>query len=132
MTALEKLIFLDHDARRFGFDWPNPEMILAQIVDECLEVREAIQGGAPPSKIQEEIGDLLHAVISLCLFSGFDIEDTIEKINKKFSYRMSVLKELTQKHGLKNLQDQDIDFMLNLWREVKELEKTSSSRLKTH
>lgn len=122
MNALQKLIYLEQDSRKFGFDWPDHFMILDQIIDECREVRDEIDQGSNKEKLQEEIGDLLHSVISLCVFSGFDVVETISKTNAKFSRRMQLLKELTKQKGLENLQGQSIDFMLNLWREVKKIE----------
>ena len=68
MNALQKLIYLEQDAREFGFDWPDQFMILDQIIDECREVREEIDQDSNREKLQEEIGDLLHSVISLCIF----------------------------------------------------------------
>lgn len=125
MNALQKLIYLEQDAREFGFDWPDHFMILDQIIDECREVREEIDQDSNREKLQEEIGDLLHSVISLCIFSRFDALETISKTNAKFSKRMQLLKELTKQKGLEDLQGQSIDFMLSLWREVKKMEHPS-------
>lgn len=125
MNALQKLIYLEQDARKFGFDWPDHFMILEQIIDECREVRQELDQGFNREKLQEEIGDLLHSVISLCVFSGFDAETTISKTNAKFSKRMQLLKELTKQKGLEDLKGKTIDFMLNLWREVKKIEHLS-------
>ena len=125
MNALQKLIYLEQDAREFGFDWPDQFMILDQIIDECREVREEIDQDSNREKLQEEIGDLLHSVISLCIFSRFDALETISKTNAKCSKRMQLLKELTKQKGLEDLQGQSIDFMLSLWREVKKMEHPS-------
>ena len=128
MNALQKLIYLEQDTRKFGFDWPDQFMILDQIIDECREVREEIDQGSNKERLQEEIGDLLHSVISLCIFSGFDALETISKTNAKFSKRMQLLKELTKQRGLESLHGQSIDFMLNLWRDVKKIEHLSDIR----
>jgi GNAT superfamily N-acetyltransferase/NTP pyrophosphatase (non-canonical NTP hydrolase) len=125
MDALQKLIYLEQDARKFGFDWPDQFMILDQIIDECREVREEIDQDSNREKLQEEIGDLLHSVISLCVFSGFNALETISKTNAKFSKRMQLLKELTKQNDLEDLKGKSIDFMLNLWREVKKIEHLS-------
>jgi len=119
MSELQKLIELEQDARLFGFEWPNQEMILKQVMSECQEILDDINTAAPKHKIQEEIGDLLHAAISLCVFSGFDVEETLAKNNVKFTNRMTMLKKLTHAKALKNLQGQKIDFMMALWKEVK-------------
>lgn len=123
MNPLEQLVQLENDARKFGFDWPHHLMILEQIIDECREVREEIDHGESQEKLQEEIGDLLHSVISLCIFSGFKVEETLSKTHIKFSRRMQLLKECVQRHGLEDLRGQSIHFMLQLWKEVKKLEQ---------
>ncbi|WP_016916906.1 MazG nucleotide pyrophosphohydrolase domain-containing protein [Rickettsia honei] len=118
-NPLQNLILLEQDARGYGFDWPDHEMILEQAIDECREIKEAIDDAEPPERVQEEIGDLLHMAISLCIFSGLDIETTLSKTNEKFEKRMRAIKMLTKKHNLPNLQGQPVEFMLKLWKEAK-------------
>lgn len=122
-NPLQNLILLEKDARGYGFDWSNHEMILEQAIDECREIQEAIDDAEPPERVQEEIGDLLHTAISLCIFLGFDVEETLSKTNEKFEKRMKAIKMLTEKHNLPNLQGQSIEFMLKLWKEAKEITK---------
>lgn len=122
-TNLSKLIEVEEDARAFGFDWPNKELIIDQAISECEEIKDAISGHESQERVQEEIGDLLHTAVSLCIFSGFNVEETIAKVNEKFGRRMSILKTIALEHGLKNLQGQSIEFMLELWDEVKIREK---------
>jgi RPE2 domain-containing protein len=45
MSALKDLITLEKDARAYGFDWSDYEMILEQVIDECREIKEAIENG---------------------------------------------------------------------------------------
>lgn len=125
MNHLFNLIKCEQDARTFGFNWPNQSMILDQIIDECREVRQEIDQGSPHEKLQEEIGDVLQSIISLCIFSGFSVEETLGKTYAKFSRRLSLLKELAQRQGLENLHGQTTDFLLSLWKEVKKTEHTS-------
>ncbi|XVN40450.1 MAG: palindromic element RPE2 domain-containing protein [Rickettsia endosymbiont of Argas persicus] len=158
MNALKNLILLEKDARDYGFDWSDYDMILEQVIDECREIKEAIENdetivnsvkleykeqGAKPinnrratsdivsefksidykERVQEEIGDLLHTAISLCVFLGYDVEETLNKTGAKFTKRMKAVKTLTRKHNLPNLQGQSVEFMLQLWREAKEMTK---------
>ncbi len=117
--VLNDLLFLEKDAREFGFEWPNQTMIIEQAIDECREIKEAIDHEESRDRIQEEIGDLLHSIISLCDFEGFDVEETLAKVNNKFSKRMQAVKILTHDKGLTNLKGQSFDFMLDLWRQAK-------------
>ena len=127
MTPLQKLITEERKARILGFDWPNYEMIFEQMIDEIREVREDIDNNAPPHKLQEEIGDVLHVAISLCVYAGFDVEETFGLVNNKFSKRMSRVEELTKQRGLPNLKGQSMEFMLELWREAKKMENKNEN-----
>ena len=40
--TLETVTHLENDARGYGFYYPNTEMIIKQVKDECDEVLEAI------------------------------------------------------------------------------------------
>ncbi len=118
-SALNDLLILEKDAKQFGFDWPDELMIIEQAMDECREIKEAIENHEQRERIQEEIGDLLHSAISLCEYAGFDVEETLHKVNKKFGNRMQAIKKLTHDAGLTNLKDQNFEFMMDLWRKAK-------------
>ena len=118
-SALLDLLSLENDAKNFGFEWPNETMIIEQAMDECREIKEAVDKQEMRERIQEEIGDLLHSTISLCEFAGFEIEDTLIKVNSKFEKRMCAIKKLTYEMDLPNLKGKSIDFMMELWRKAK-------------
>lgn len=120
-NALNDLIAVELEARNFGFDWPNKEMIIDQAISECHEIFAAIHDGEPAERVQEEIGDLIHAAICLCIFAGFDVDETIEKVRIKFAKRMAAMHKLATKRGLTTLSGQSIDFMLELWHEAKKM-----------
>jgi uncharacterized protein YabN with tetrapyrrole methylase and pyrophosphatase domain len=122
-SPLENLISLEKDARNYGFDWPDEGMILDQAISECEEIRSALACGESSDRIQEEIGDLIHAAISLCVFAGFDPQETVENVTIKFAKRMKLMKELTTARGLNDLKGQNMTFMLQLWDEAKQCEK---------
>lgn len=65
--VLEKIVKLEQDADAIGFRWENTNQIMAQIQSECEEVHEHLQQGITSANrldLEEEIGDLLHAVFS--------------------------------------------------------------------
>jgi len=123
MDILNKLVLLEEDARAFGFNWPHVKAIIDQLASEVDEVRDAIDSNEPSMRVQEEIGDVLHDVISLCVFLNFDVKDVLLKAHDKFARRMAFVKEITQKRGLKDLRGQSIEFMLKIWDEAKVLDK---------
>jgi uncharacterized protein YabN with tetrapyrrole methylase and pyrophosphatase domain len=117
--TLEAVSHLEDDARGYGFYYPNTELIIKQIKDECDEVLEAIHQNESPERIQEEIGDLIHATMALCHHQGFDIDETILKAANKFSKRMVRLKEAARNEGLDNLHGQPLSDLIRLWKQAK-------------
>ncbi len=118
MEGLDRLIKLEKDARDFGFEWPDIDMIIDQSISEAEEVREAARE-KDKAHTQEEIGDLLHTAISLCRFAGYDVKDTLAKTADKFEKRMNALKDVARERGFSSLQGQSTDFMMGLWSEAK-------------
>ena len=121
-TPLDKLIAVEHDTRKYGFDWPNVDSVLDQIDSESREIRQAIAHGESQERIKEEVGDLLHGVISLCVFCNYDVDAILDAGADKFSRRMQLVKEAALKRGLTNLHNQTTEFMLEIWQEAKDLE----------
>lgn len=116
---LKKLIEIEIAARDFGFEWADADMILRQASSEIDEIKEAIENNESTHRIQEEVGDLLHTTISLCIFLGFDVDNTLSKVSDKFSGRMKTLEALAEENGLNSLKGQSMEYMLELWREAK-------------
>lgn len=117
---LDKLIAIETDARAFGFDWPDAMTIIEQAESECEEIREVLQEQQSSERLQEEIGDLLHTAISLCLFAGFDPNKTLAQINQKFGGRMEALKAIAKAKGYQDLYSESFETMLKLWDEAKQ------------
>lgn len=117
--ALQELIQLEKQVRNFGFDWPDIPTIIQQAHSECLEIEEVIQKEESSERLQEEISDLLHTAISLCLFAGFSVEESIANVVKKFGGRMDKVMHLAEQQGLTTLKGQSFEFMLTLWDKAK-------------
>ena len=117
--TLETITQVENDARNYGFCYPNIELIIKQIKDECDEVLEAVNHHESPERVQEEIGDLIHATMALCYHQGFDIDETTLKAANKFSKRMLRLKEVARQEGLDNLHGQSLSDLIRLWKQAK-------------
>lgn len=117
--GLEALIALEKAACDFGFAWENSEQILAQIRSECDEVQGAISKQESAGRLQSEVGDLLHACFSLCVFLGFDPLQTLEQSVEKFSDRFKRVCELARLKGFENLKGQSFETLMEFWSEAK-------------
>ncbi|WP_035917979.1 MazG nucleotide pyrophosphohydrolase domain-containing protein [Legionella fairfieldensis] len=118
---LEKIAILEHEAAEFGFQWETTDQIMEQIKSECVEVIEHLKSEHKNdrSALQEEIGDLLHAVFSLCVFCQFSPEETLEKTVGKFERRFHAVKAIAQQKHLPNLQGKPFNELMAIWREAK-------------
>lgn len=123
MDVINKLVALEQEADAFGFRWETTEQIMAQIESECEEVAEHLHEGfehANRLALQEEIGDLLHAVFSLCVFCRLDPRDTLDKTTLKFERRLHAVKHLARAEGLCDLNGRSFDELMSFWDQAKE------------
>ncbi|MDP1614467.1 MAG: MazG nucleotide pyrophosphohydrolase domain-containing protein, partial [Methylococcales bacterium] len=102
MKLLDKITTLEHDAAAFGFQWENTDQLMAQIHSECLEITEHLKSTQETDRaaLQEEIGDLLHAVFSLCVFCNMDPEETLQGTLEKFERRLQAVKAIAKEQQL--------------------------------
>jgi uncharacterized protein YabN with tetrapyrrole methylase and pyrophosphatase domain len=120
MDLLEKVERLEHEADDFGFRWETTAQIMAQIHSECGEIEEHLAQANCP-KLQEEIGDLLHAVFSLTVFCNFSAKETLEKTLIKFERRLNAVKQLAKDQGLENLNGYSFKELMDFWNQAKRL-----------
>ncbi len=122
MNLLDKAVLLEQDADAFGFRWETTEQIMAQIESECVEVSEHLHAGAEnanSAELQEEIGDLMHAVFSLCVFCKMNPSETLEKTLTKFERRLNAVKQVAAEKGLTSLHGSSFDVLMHVWDEAK-------------
>jgi uncharacterized protein YabN with tetrapyrrole methylase and pyrophosphatase domain len=120
MEILKTLSDLENDASEFGFKWENPHQIMEQIRSEISEVDAHLKDG-DSKKLQEEIGDLLHAVFSLCIFCQFDANETLTNSVNKFEHRLRMTQQLAREKGLHSLNGCSFDELMKFWDQAKKL-----------
>ena len=108
LPALERAAKLQKRAARTGFDWPDIEGPKAKIHEELDEI-----AAAAPDAIEEEVGDLLFAVVNFARHLKVDPEEALRKANRKFEKRFRAI-EVAPGFG-----DMDLDQMEQLWTEAK-------------
>lgn len=122
MDLLEKVLVLENEALSFGFQWETSAQIMAQIQSECIEIKEHLDQKmtlANKAKLQEEIGDLLHAVFSLTVFCNLSPRDTLQQTLDKFERRLNAVKALAKERGKANLIGSSFDELMMLWQQAK-------------
>lgn len=106
-----------------GFDWPEIPPVVAKVHEEIDEVLEAHQQPQrSQSHVEEEIGDLLFAVVNLSRHLSVDPERALQLANNKFIKRFQgVEKYITENHG--TLDQTSLEEMESAWGKVKQTER---------
>ena len=104
LPALERAAKLQKRAARTGFDWPDIEGPKAKIREELDEI-----AAAAPEELEEEVGDLLFAVVNFARFLKVDPEEALRKSNRKFEKRF---RHIEQAPGFAEM---SLDEMEELW-----------------
>src|SRR2546422_10957025 len=87
-SPLSRACRLQQGAAAVGFDWPDASGPLAKVKEEIGELeREA--GKGKRETVEDEIGDLLFAVVNLARKLGVDPDDALERANDKFRRRFA-------------------------------------------
>lgn len=102
-----------------GFDWDDVKDAIAKVEEELQEVIEVYNTGNK-SIIEEEIGDLLFAVVNVARFLKIQpelaLKTTIEKFIKRFNY----IEESALQNG-KKLDKMTLQEMDKLWNQAKDI-----------
>jgi len=108
---------VQEDVARVGFDWPDARGPFEKVKEELREL-EREMGASKRETIEEEIGDLLFAVVNLSRKLGVDPSAALQRANEKFARRFASVERLAGQRGLApgraTLEELD-----RLWNEVK-------------
>lgn len=115
---LKQVEMQEFEAKKFGFYWEHFDQLIEQIQSECLEIQEAWANKKTPH-LQEEIGDLIQATISLAVFCQLDPHETLQKSIEKFQGRYSAVVRMARKDGHDHLHQQPFEVLMDYWNRAK-------------
>ena len=122
LSPLERAEKLQTQAAKTGFDWQDPVSGADKIAEETAEVRSALDSGDEDA-VDEELGDLLFAVINLIRFrKRGSASELLRKANMKFERRFRAMEERFRVSGME-LEHSDPQTFDRFWEEVKSAEK---------
>ncbi|MFB6366499.1 nucleoside triphosphate pyrophosphohydrolase [Paenibacillus elgii] len=121
LPGLMKAYKLQKKAAAVGFDWGTKEEVLPVVESELAEVKEAIERFSKAEQ-QEELGDLLFAVVNLARFLKVDPEEAMADANRKFFERFGYIEAQLRLKG-KSFDQTDLQEMESLWQEAKKVLK---------
>src|SRR4030095_8396706 len=120
LPALVRAQKAQSKAARVNFDWTALRDVIAKVEEEFRETKEAIQSERH-KMIEDEIGDLLFAIVNLARKCKIDAESALQSATDKFVARFNrledELKALDRKLGEAELAEMDA-----IWDEIKSKE----------
>jgi ATP diphosphatase len=121
LPALTRALKLQKRAARVGFDWDDPTAVVAKIAEEADELAAA-QAGADPDALEDELGDLLFAVVNLARHLGIDPEGALRRTNAKFTRRFAAVEDALHAEG-RSPAEAGLDEMEAHWQAAKRAER---------
>ncbi len=117
LPALVQAQRLGQAAARLGFDWPSVQGALDKVEEEFREFRQALEGPPDPAR-EEELGDLLFALVNVGRFLNIDSEGALRRTVYKFIKRFNVVERTLAKQG-KTPETATLDEMEAIWQASK-------------
>lgn len=123
LPGLARALKLQRRAARVGFDWAEPAPILDKIVEEVVELKEElVDGGSPDDsrrdRLEDEIGDILFAVVNLARRLEIDPDQALRRTNAKFDRRFRFIEQELEKQAT-SAADASLEEMERLWQQAK-------------
>ncbi|NGZ61133.1 MAG: nucleoside triphosphate pyrophosphohydrolase, partial [Nitrospira sp. LK265] len=133
LPALLRAYQIQARAARVGFDWPQSEagleQILAKVTEEIGELCEALasrQVGtesesnriATSEEVENELGDLLFSLVNLARFLKANPEEALRRATNRFIDRFHLVEAQATEKG-RSLTDMTLAEMDELWDEAK-------------
>ena len=120
LPSLVKAIRIQEKARGVGFDWENKEQVWNKVVEEINELKSETESKNPNAdKIEDEMGDVLFALINYARFLNVNPEDALERTNRKFIYRFNYMEQKIKDSG-KKMEEVGLQEMEIYWNEAKQ------------
>jgi len=96
LPALARAAKVQRRAAGRGFEWRSPEGAIAALREEVDELDRATD----PGRVEEEVGDVLFAVVAVARRNGVDAESALRRTTHTFSARYERFLELARQRGL--------------------------------
>jgi nucleoside triphosphate diphosphatase len=118
LPALMRAQKAQSKAARVNFDWAEVRDVIAKVEEELGEMKDAI-ASQDREMIEDEIGDVLFAIVNLARKGKLDAESALQKATDKFVARFNRVEEALKARG-KRFGDIDLAEMDAIWNEIKQ------------
>jgi XTP/dITP diphosphohydrolase len=121
LPPLVKAYRIQEKVKGVGFEWKERDQVWDKVIEEMHELKHEVDTSAPKEKVEDELGDLLFAIVNYARYVGVNPEDALERTNKKFIRRFQFIETESGKEG-KKVEDMTLEEMDVYWNKAKRLE----------
>ena len=118
LPSLHRAFRLQDRAAGVGFDWPNTQGPIDKVREELAEVEKELGDATASEALQNEVGDLLFAVVNLARKAGVHPALALDRANQKFERRFVGIETLAAERGI-TVSEAGLEVLDRLWDEVK-------------
>ena len=116
LPAMVKAYRLQDKTAQVGFEWDTIDQVWDKVMEEIEELKEVLNDSESSIKRkEEELGDVLFALVNLSRFMKVDPDHALERINQKFKTRF----EFIEDNAYKPLGEMTLSEMDDLWNKAK-------------
>jgi len=119
LPPLVKAYRMQEKVKGVGFEWKEREQVWDKVMEELQELKHEVDTNASKDKIEDELGDLLFAIVNYARYVGVNPEDALERTNKKFLRRFQYIETESAKEG-KKVEKMSLEEMDAYWNKAKE------------
>jgi tetrapyrrole methylase family protein/MazG family protein/ATP diphosphatase len=98
LPSLLRAVRVGEKAARVGYDWPDLGGPRAKVDEELGELDEAL-AGSDPTRVEQELGDVLFALASLARKRGVDPEAALRGTLDRFTRRFAAAERAARDEG---------------------------------
>lgn len=121
LPALMRSYKVQQKAAEVGFDWDSIQGALEKVEEEYQELTELL-GTDDGHRIEEELGDLIFAVVNVARFLKVSPELALSRATDKFMKRYKYVEDKSTINGI-NMKECGIAVLDGYWNEAKNVEK---------
>lgn len=120
LAPLVKAEKLQKRCAKVGFDWPEASQVVGKIHEEIDEVQQELaQAVLNQPAVQEEVGDLLFAVVNLARHLNVNPDQALRQANNKFEQRFRGVEQILRQQALP-VEQASLEQMEAAWQQVKQ------------
>lgn len=122
LPTLLRAFRIQEKAAGVGFDFEKPADAWEKVDEELAEFKELMEVESDPGRREEELGDMIFALVNYARLSGLNPENALARTNDKFIRRFQGVEAALEQDGI-SLVDASLEQMDAHWNAIKSTEK---------